>query len=47
MKIKQATNEEIFDLLICDALTIKWDNELDELQKKTDTHIFSVSAEKK
>ena len=46
MKIKQATNEEIFDLLICDALTIKWDNELDELQKKTDTHIFSVSAEK-
>lgn len=46
MKIKQATNEEIFDLLICDALTIKWDNELDELQKEIDTHIFSVSAEK-
>lgn len=46
MKIRQTTNEEIFDLLICDALTAKWDNELKELQKDIDTHIFSDSVER-
>ncbi len=45
MKIRQTTNEEIFDLLICDALAAKWDNELEELKKDSGVHSFSASVE--
>lgn len=45
MEIRQTTNEEIFDLLICDALTAKWDNELEELKKDSGVHSFSASVE--
>ncbi len=47
MNIKRKSNQEIFDLIIRDALIDSWDMELAQLDKEASRHEFSKSFEKR